>query len=105
MNSRVRKAGESAAPSKGETRALALAWRCGLAVLLLTTGCQQEMAHQPHYRPLEDSQVFADGSSARPLEEGTVARGYLRADDLLHTGTQTRDGKEELAAEFPFAIT
>src|SRR5262249_15384789 len=48
-----------------------------LALLLLAGGGQQ-MAHQPAYRPLERSPFFADERSARPLVEGTVARGELR---------------------------
>lgn len=64
------------------------------------------MARQPHYKPLQESTLFPDGSSARPLEEGTVARGHLRADDLLFAGTQTKDGKDDaVATEFPFPIT
>lgn len=41
-------------------------------------GCRQQMAHQPAYRPLEPSTFFADQRSARPLVDGTVARGELR---------------------------
>ncbi len=63
------------------------------------------MAHQPHYRPLQDAaDNFADGSSARPLEEGTVARGFLRTDSLLFAGTKG-DTTDDLATEFPFPIT
>jgi mono/diheme cytochrome c family protein len=52
-------------------------WRWGLAMLicLLTTACQQEMARQPNYRPLEPTTFFADGRASRPLVAGTVARG------------------------------
>ena len=42
---------------------------------LLTTACQQEMARQPSYRPLESTDFFPDGRASRPLVEGTVARG------------------------------
>jgi mono/diheme cytochrome c family protein len=38
---------------------------------LLTTACQQEMARQPSYRPLERTDFFADGRASRPLVEGT----------------------------------
>ncbi len=38
------------------------------------------MHDQPRYEPLEASEFFADGASARPLPAGTVARGRLRAD-------------------------
>jgi mono/diheme cytochrome c family protein len=36
------------------------------------------MAHQPAYRPFEPSSFFSDGRSARPLVDGTVARGELK---------------------------
>jgi mono/diheme cytochrome c family protein len=39
---------------------------------LALAGCQQQMAHQPAYRPLEASPLFADQRSARPLLRGTV---------------------------------
>jgi mono/diheme cytochrome c family protein len=46
-----------------------------LAMLLVSlAGCQQEMARQPSYRPLEASTLFPDGLSARPLVLGTVHR-------------------------------
>jgi mono/diheme cytochrome c family protein len=60
-----------------------------LAPLLLLTslsGCQQQMASQPSYRPLEASSFFADGQSSRPLVRGTVARGHLELDWHLYTG-------------------
>ncbi|HTU20618.1 MAG TPA: cytochrome c [Gemmataceae bacterium] len=43
-----------------------------LLLCLLTTACQQEMARQPSYRPLERSGFFPDGRASRPLVEGTV---------------------------------
>lgn len=52
----------------------------------LTAGCQQQMANQPSYRPLEPSSFFSDGRSARPLAAGTVPRGHLRTDTHLYTG-------------------
>src|SRR5437667_304354 len=42
-------------------------------LLLAVGGCQQKMAKQPAYRPLEPSDFFADGRSARPPMPGTVA--------------------------------
>jgi mono/diheme cytochrome c family protein len=49
-------------------------WRLSviLPLCLLTTACQQEMARQPYYRPLEKTDFFSDGRSSRPLVEGTV---------------------------------
>jgi mono/diheme cytochrome c family protein len=57
-----------------------------LLCLVGCLGCQQEMARQPYYRPLQFSEFFADGRSERPEEPGTVARGYLRVDRHLHAG-------------------
>ncbi len=43
--------------------------------VLGVAGCQQQMAHQPAYRPLEPSSLFPDRRSARPLVRGTVPWG------------------------------
>ena len=62
--------------------------------------CQQQMADQPRYEPLQKSEFFDDQRAARPLVEGTVARGLLRDDELLFEGLV--DGKP--ADIFPFPI-
>src|SRR5919106_5304119 len=54
--------------------------------LLVSTGCRQDMHDQPKYRPLRATTFFADGASARPLVEGTVARGTLNEDQAFFTG-------------------
>jgi mono/diheme cytochrome c family protein len=46
-----------------------------IIIVLLLPACQQEMAREPSYRPLESSSFFVDGRSARPLVAGTVSRG------------------------------
>lgn len=69
--------------------------------LLIVAGCRQDMHNQPKYRPLRPSTLFADGSSARPLVEGTVARGTLNDDTAFFTGKV--DGVP--VTEMPFAIT
>jgi mono/diheme cytochrome c family protein len=69
--------------------------------LLLLAGCRQKMANQPRYDPLEKSDFFADGMSARPRIAGTVARGELSTDPFLDTGKI--NGAE--ADGFPFAVT
>jgi hypothetical protein len=57
------------------------------ALLVLTLGaCRQKMADQPSYNPLENSDFFADGMSARPRIEGTVARGELSDNPFFDTG-------------------
>jgi mono/diheme cytochrome c family protein len=54
--------------------------------LLLGSGCQQKMAQQPYFRPLEQSEFYADGRSARPLEAGVTHRGQHLDSDPLVTG-------------------
>ena len=70
-------------------------------VLLLTTGCRQDMHDQPRYKPLARSSFFEDGRASRPLVAGTVARGHLHEDTRLYTG---KEGDDPIA-KFPFPIT
>jgi mono/diheme cytochrome c family protein len=78
-------------------------FRAAVIVVVSATlaACRQDMHDAPRYEPLEASAFFADGRSARPLVEHTVARGTLREDELLYTG---RIGGE-LADEFPMPVT
>jgi mono/diheme cytochrome c family protein len=55
-----------------------LGFGASLTSLLLATACAQQMGSQPHLRPLEQSPVFANGQSARPLVAGTVPSGFTR---------------------------
>jgi mono/diheme cytochrome c family protein len=57
-------------------------WVFILGTCLLTTACQQDMARQPSYRPLERSEFFADGRASRPLVEGTVPWRGRKGDEL-----------------------
>jgi hypothetical protein len=50
------------------------------------------MHHQAKIKPFRESRFFSDGTSARALPEGTVARGFLRGDAALSRG-QGPDGK------------
>jgi hypothetical protein len=54
------------------------------------------MHNQPKYRPLRGAAFFADGSSARPLVEGTVARGTLQEDAAFFTGKTGNTPVKEL---------
>lgn len=45
-----------------------------LALVLPLEVCRQEMGDMPRYEPLEASEVFPDGMSARTPPPGTVAR-------------------------------
>ena len=84
------------------TRNARLAFGALVGSLVLVAGCRQDMHDQPKYIPLRPSDFFADGRSARPLIEGTVARGHLDDDVLLHTG-KGADGKP--SDEFPMPVT
>lgn len=63
-------------------RRRAAAW----ILLIALTSCRQQMADQPKYLPFEASSFFSDGRSARPLPEGSVARGHLDADERFYSG-------------------
>jgi mono/diheme cytochrome c family protein len=73
-----------------------------LGGVLMTVACNQKMAVQPYHRPYTPSDVFADGSSARPVPADTVARGQIQDDTLLFTG---KDSVGQASTEFPFPIT
>ncbi len=65
-------------------------------------GCRNDMHDQAKTKPLRESPFFADHSSARPLPEGVVARGFLRADAVLYRGVGP-DGKFVL--DIPVPVT
>jgi mono/diheme cytochrome c family protein len=79
--------------------------RSAIAVLLLVAvvlvGCdrRQAMYKQPKFKPYQENDFFADKRSARPLVEGTVARGVI--DDHLNLGVVGGNP----VTEYPFAIT
>ena len=74
-----------------------------LGALLFAGACRQEMYDQPKYKPLGRSDFFADARNERPLPDGVVPRGFLRADARLYRGTSP-DGKS-LVTEFPLPAT
>lgn len=72
-----------------------------LAVIAVLAGCRLDMHVQPRENPLAKSDFFPDHRSARPLVEGTVARGELRADTYLYTGKLGNNPGDYM----PFAVT
>lgn len=79
------------------------AWLVAVACALpLLAGCRQDMHNQPKYEPLEASELFADGASARTPVEGTVARGQLRESTRLYRGMEA-DGS--LVERIPVPVT
>jgi mono/diheme cytochrome c family protein len=72
-----------------------------LSALLLLAGCRADMQNQPYQRPLAESDFYADKRAARPLVEGTLARGHERADTYFYTG---KIGSED-GSYMPFPVT
>lgn len=53
-------------------------------------GCRQDMHDQPKYAPFRPNPLFADQRSARPLPEGTIARGHQNDTAPQNTGVDTQ---------------
>jgi Cytochrome C oxidase, cbb3-type, subunit III len=85
----------------GRTFARGLSVTCLGMIVVLLAGCRLDMHIQPKYLPYEPTSFFADGRSERQPVPGTVARGELRVDELLYSGTE--NGAE--SNRFPFPIT
>jgi hypothetical protein len=76
-----------------------------IAVLLCTfvAGCPRlDMYDQPRYEVQESSGFFEDGAASQFAPPGTVARGSLREDRVLYTGTID---DSTFASELPLALT
>ena len=69
-------------------------------ITIAGAGCRQDMHDQPKYVPLRQSTFFNDARSARPVIEGTVARGQLHDDELMYGGKM--NGQE--ATLFPMRV-
>ena len=84
---------------------LRLRWVVSSVLLATLCGCRNDMYNQPRYDPLEPSDFFADGTSARPLVPGTVPQ--LDRRDLPQAGepsvflTGMEGGREAAKAPFP----
>src|SRR5215510_12136046 len=68
--------------------------------LLALASCRQNMANEPRYSTFQESGFFPNGSSARPLPEGTVPQERERNTHLVKG---TVDGQP--APAFPFPVT
>src|SRR5262245_47702795 len=102
---------------KGNTRARAgMRLRsCPLGILCVflvssSSGCQQKMADQPSYHPLQPSAFFDDGRSARPLVAGTIPYQETPEVPAVAAGLAAYADKattplEEYVTAFPFAIS
>lgn len=90
------------APAGGGGAAPAALLFAACVAAVLAGGCRQDMHDQAKYEPYEDSRFFADGTSARPVPRGTVARGQLREDEPFYTGFTEDD---ELVGTLPIRLT
>lgn len=79
----------------------ALLWVMLLLACLIGIPACGNMRDQPRGKPFRPSPLFADGTSARPILPGTVARGHLRLDAHLYTGKVNG----ALVDTFPIPIT
>ena len=70
-------------------------------VMGMLGGCRQEMYDQPKYKPLAESNFFADHRTSRPIPEGTVARGWLEADSRYYEGKVG----DQLVSTLPMRLT
>ena len=75
-----------------------------LAGALLFSGCdlRQRMYDQPKYEAHEATAFFDNGLTSRAPIEGTVARGQLRLDVHLYTGTVNGELATALPPSIPF---
>src|SRR5687768_5086854 len=72
-----------------------------LLAALGTAACRQDMHDAPRIEVYEANAFFPDQRGSRTAPVGTVARGWLREDEALHTGKV--DGQN--VDTFPFAIS
>ncbi len=76
-----------------------------LALLVALSGCRSEMYDQPRYKPYGATDFFEDGTSARPLVAGTIARRDPRDRDIKSTEIfETGMTAGKLVDEIPFAV-
>jgi mono/diheme cytochrome c family protein len=80
--------------------------------LALLAGCEKvarNMYDQPRYKPMRESPLFPDGTSARPPVPGTVAAasGHLAGTSSGRIGAQAEAAKARLqsAEAMPFPLT
>src|SRR5438105_2522693 len=59
------------------------------AYCLLFAACRRDMQDQPKAIAYRENSFYKDGTGSRPLVEGTVPRGYLRADRELYLGKKS----------------
>lgn len=87
--------------SRGAARRGAIALAASMAVVF-GVGCRNDMHDQPKMIPQRGTTLYADGRSARPQVEGTVARSQGKDADYMTTGML--DGQTGNAMPFPVTM-
>src|SRR5437773_1902408 len=65
---------------------------CLFTFAFFLSACRRDMQDQPKAIAYRESTFFKDGVSSRPPAEGTVPRGYLRADREFYFGKKSSYG-------------
>jgi mono/diheme cytochrome c family protein len=73
----------------------------GILGTLVLAGCRQDMHDQPRFKPLAESDFYADLRASRTPVEGTVARGQLHEDAYFYTGKIGANPGNYMPAEVP----
>jgi mono/diheme cytochrome c family protein len=93
------------APRRQHGRGFGRARLLAVGLLAASVGagaaCRQDMHDAPRFTALQKNDFYADHRSERPLIEGTVARGQLRADDALYLGKVG----DQLVSQLPVPLT
>jgi hypothetical protein len=76
----------------------------GIGLAVFVAGCHTDMWRQPKTEPMDKSEFFADGQSARPLVAGTIARGRVRLDDAYYTGAVNGKWVDKIPVEVNKAL-
>jgi mono/diheme cytochrome c family protein len=67
---------------------------CLLPFAFFTSSCRRDMQDQPKAIAYRESSFYKDGNASRQLTEGTVPRGYLRADREYYFGKKSTSGQQ-----------
>ena len=101
LNSAKSACGDSRPRLSGRAKIDVLSLVALLTALSILSACRIDMHVQPRENPLSRSDFYPDQRSARPLVEGTIARGQLHEDAYFYTGKIGNNPGDTM----PFAVT
>jgi mono/diheme cytochrome c family protein len=88
---------------KRKTRKGSLRYALLMICIAGSAACRQDMQDQPKMKPFRGTTFFRDGLSGRPPVEGTVPRGFLRADTEFFTGKKSKTAAQGSPSPQPVA--